>query len=90
MLCQICQKETRVLSTRDGKRRRECPQRHRFTTMEVVIVQHVDAEHLEQVKQARRAEISSYFSRGMKVEDVADRFNVHVRTAKRWKKQFTD
>ena len=37
MRCPICKAHTVVLDTRDEKRRRECFNMHRFTTVETVV-----------------------------------------------------
>ena len=37
MKCPVCGAQTEVLETRNGKRRRECTNLHRFTTQESVV-----------------------------------------------------
>ena len=37
MKCPLCGADTRTLETRDTRRRRECFNEHRFTTVETVV-----------------------------------------------------
>lgn len=84
MKCPTCQSNTRVVSTRDEiRRRRECENGHRFTTMEIPVPDlHDPVSHATRIKEGMSLAKRHRDERNLQIgtalgpcEEVAERFD---------------
>ena len=90
MRCPTCGQETIVLETRGTKRRRECSDGHRFTSIEVLLVkgqtvdQLVAEGHKRLDEEAFENRLAMARAPG-KLEDVARAYGVSASTVSTWR-----
>ncbi len=90
MKCPTCDQETRVVETRGTRRRRECANGHRFTSLEVLLIkgqtvdQLVAEGHKRLDEEAFENRLAMARAPG-KLEDVARAYGVSATTVSTWR-----
>lgn len=90
MKCPTCNAPTKVIETREPRRRRECFNGHRFSSVEVLLVkgQTVDemvADGRQKIEEEEFAERIAMAKAPGRAEDVAQAYGVSASTVYTWR-----
>lgn len=90
MKCPTCQAATKMIETREPRRRRECLNGHRFSSVEILLVkgQTVDemiAEGQKKLDEQEFAERVAMAKAPGRAEDVANAYGVSPTTVYTWR-----